>query len=138
MPKQPRLSTTARRAGVVFALCAAFVLAALASGPIVAATERWIGAGATRTSVTAWFADSHVADRGFAPGDHPSAVVVATTDGKILVSQLCGKTLIAVRSVTGSRGRELHMLLGVPTRCAGSWLTLRIEGTRLPLQAWVR
>ena len=138
MPTQPRRGTTVRRASVVITVCAVFVLAAWASGSVVATTERWVGASATITPTHAWFANPGVVNRGVTPGGDVMAVVVPSTDGPIFVSQHCGGALVVARTEIGSGGHELRVRVNVPARCAGGWMTLVIAGTVAPLQAWVR
>ena len=127
-----------RRAGAVIAVCAAFALAAAVSGPIVAAAERLVGVKATTTPTIAWFADPNLADQGFPTSSHQVAVVVPSSTGLIHLSERCGTSVVDAWSANGTQGRPLHLPLVVPARCAGSWMTLHVQGTLAPLQAWVR
>lgn len=133
---QPSATGTRLRIGGYLAICLVFVIASLASGLVLHAAARAVGANRSGLVGSAWFSRPVRADIGYRPGTAASVMVVGAPRGAVGAS--CGQTPLTTHAVLTDQRGHVRYLVPIPAACSHRWLLVQVDGLAHPLKAWVR
>ena len=132
------------RTGWMFYLfiVAVFIVALLASGPLVATARTSLGASNHRSNVQVYFTHPAIINRGI-PTNANIEITVNSATTKI-IDWRASWPLSTTKSseLTGSliakAGRPTKFTVSVYAAQHASWVSVTLGGVRLPLRAWIR
>lgn len=129
--------TRTRRLSTYLAVCGVFVLACLASNPLLHFFQSQSGLPKSARTEQAFLEDPEGDDHGIVPGAQVEFIIEPGSAAPVPWTAHDDGALLASGTVYGGAG-ERAASISTEGLAAGSWITIDVAGIAAPLREWVR